>query len=86
MATGLDAEEVLTADGDAVSTAKRAIFQHAVDVLGMDPVKDKELIWIAEEALLAELPEPWTRHYDDSENVSVSSLFIFYSLFEATLE
>ena len=36
--------------------------------LGMDPVSDKELLYIAEWALSAPLPEGWTEHVDTSGN------------------
>eukprot|EP00741_Cyanophora_paradoxa_P000330 tig00000403_g321.t1 len=32
--------------------------------LGMDPVLDAELLWIAEEALVAPLPDGWGEYYD----------------------
>ena len=37
---------------------QEAIFEHA-KFLGMDPVADKEFLWIAEEALTAPLPDGW---------------------------
>ena len=36
--------------------------------LGMDPVADKDLLYIAEWALSAPLPEGWTEHVDTSGN------------------
>ena len=36
--------------------------------LGMDPVQDKDLLYIAEWALSAPLPEGWTEHVDTSGN------------------
>mmetsp|Transcript_19141 Transcript_19141/g.30735 ORF Transcript_19141/g.30735 Transcript_19141/m.30735 type:complete len:380 (-) Transcript_19141:106-1245(-) len=32
--------------------------------LGIDPVADSDLLWVAEEALWAPLPEEWTEHFD----------------------
>lgn len=33
--------------------------------LGIDPVKDSEFVWIAEEAFQAQLPPGWSEHLDD---------------------
>jgi len=30
--------------------------------LGMDPVADRDLLWIAQRAVLATLPDGWTEH------------------------
>ena len=30
--------------------------------LGMDPVADRDLLWIAQAALNAQLPSEWTEH------------------------
>lgn len=35
--------------------------------LGMDPVFDSHLLWVAEEALTAPLPSHWTEHIDDDD-------------------
>ena len=35
--------------------------------LNLDPVKDAELLWIAEEALNAPLPEGWTELHDEHD-------------------
>ena len=43
------------------------ITEYAV-YLGMDPVADKDLLYIAEWALSAPLPEGWTEHVDTSGN------------------
>ena len=34
--------------------------------IGMDPIADLDLLWIAEEALLAPLPPGWEEHKDDA--------------------
>jgi len=44
------------------------IMKHA-RYLGMDPVFDANLLWIAEESLDAVLPEGWTECFDESGNV-----------------
>ena len=36
--------------------------------IGMDPIADVNLLWIAEEALCASLPEGWTEHTDQNGN------------------
>eukprot|EP00930_Biecheleria_cincta_P076675 TRINITY_DN63886_c0_g1_i1.p1 TRINITY_DN63886_c0_g1~~TRINITY_DN63886_c0_g1_i1.p1 ORF type:complete len:641 (-),score=91.25 TRINITY_DN63886_c0_g1_i1:288-2210(-) len=37
--------------------------------LGIDPAKDRDLMWIAVEALSAPLPAEWTEHYDTKGNL-----------------
>eukprot|EP00437_Effrenium_voratum_P023237 CAMPEP_0181398774 /NCGR_PEP_ID=MMETSP1110-20121109/1228_1 /TAXON_ID=174948 /ORGANISM="Symbiodinium sp., Strain CCMP421" /LENGTH=422 /DNA_ID=CAMNT_0023520763 /DNA_START=55 /DNA_END=1324 /DNA_ORIENTATION=+ len=37
--------------------------------LGIDPVADHDLLWIAHEALEAPLPSDWTEHFDSSDRV-----------------
>ncbi|CAK0829184.1 unnamed protein product [Prorocentrum cordatum] len=37
--------------------------------LGMDPVVDGDLLWIAEQALEAPLPSEWTEHHDSADRV-----------------
>ena len=37
--------------------------------LGVDPVGDKEFLWLAEEALCAPLPPHWTEHMDAEKGV-----------------
>lgn len=37
--------------------------------LGIDPVADGDLMWIAEEALHAPLPADWTEHHDSGDRV-----------------
>ena len=37
--------------------------------LGIDPVEDKEFLWLAEEALCAPLPPHWTEHLDPDKGV-----------------
>lgn len=37
--------------------------------LGVDPVADHDLLWIAEEALAAPLQAEWTEHFDSSDRV-----------------
>ena len=36
--------------------------------LGMDPIADKDLFYIAEWAINAPLPEGWTEHLDEQQN------------------
>ena len=42
-----------------------AVCEHA-EVLGMDPVADRELLWIAERSLNASLPEGWHSELDET--------------------
>mmetsp|Transcript_15647 Transcript_15647/g.34749 ORF Transcript_15647/g.34749 Transcript_15647/m.34749 type:complete len:277 (-) Transcript_15647:40-870(-) len=37
--------------------------------LGIDPVNDNDLLWLAEEALAAPLPAEWTEHFDSNDRV-----------------
>merc|ERR1712039_39933 len=37
--------------------------------LGIDPVADHDLLWIAVEALEAPLPSEWTEHFDSNDRV-----------------
>ena len=37
--------------------------------LGIDPMADKEFLWLAEEALCAPLPPHWTEHLDPDKGV-----------------
>merc|ERR1719217_168967 len=37
--------------------------------LGIDPVLDADLMWIADEALTAPLPAEWTEHHDSAERI-----------------
>merc|ERR1719393_1043490 len=37
--------------------------------LGIDPIADGDLMWIADEALSAPLPAEWTEHHDSSDRV-----------------
>lgn len=37
--------------------------------LGIDPMEDKEFLWLAEEALCAPLPPHWTEHLDPDKGV-----------------
>lgn len=37
--------------------------------LGIDPAVDHDLLWVAEEALWAPLPEDWTEHFDSDGRV-----------------
>ena len=46
---------------------RQAVLDHA-KVLGMDPVQDAQFLWLAEEALLAELPAEW-QVYESDEGV-----------------
>lgn len=39
------------------------ILQYA-GYLGMDPIADSDLLWIAQQAMTAELPAGWTEHAD----------------------
>lgn len=37
--------------------------------LGMDPIADHDLLWIARDALLAPLPHDWSEHFDEEDRV-----------------
>eukprot|EP00400_MALV-I_sp_L67-5_P001135 gene1135-671_t len=37
--------------------------------LGMDPLGDQDLLWIARDALLAPLPHMWSEHFDSEQRV-----------------
>ncbi|KAK3273728.1 hypothetical protein CYMTET_18050 [Cymbomonas tetramitiformis] len=37
--------------------------------LGIDPVEDADLLWIAEQAYDAPVPDNWVEHIDDNENI-----------------
>merc|ERR1719167_1130130 len=37
--------------------------------LGIDPIADGDLMWIADEALNAPLPSEWTEHHDNADRV-----------------
>jgi len=37
--------------------------------LGIDPITDGDLMWIADEALAAPLPSEWTEHHDSADRV-----------------
>ncbi|KAF4714173.1 hypothetical protein FOZ62_001248 [Perkinsus olseni] len=37
--------------------------------LGVDPMADGDLLWIAEEAILAPLPGEWTEHFDSNDRI-----------------
>ena len=45
-----------------------------VRALGIDPVKDAEMIWIAEEAYNAPLPPNWEEHFDADGRSSAREL------------
>ena len=45
----------------------QAVAEHAA-FLGMDVEADRDYLWIAEEALLAELPPEWEHHADKNKN------------------
>ena len=47
----------------AAEIAEYAVF------LGIDPERDPELLWIAQQAYFAPLPPPWTEHTDPQGNV-----------------
>ena len=51
----------------AAAPSQEEINEYAV-YLGMDPAADKDLLYIAEWALSAPLPEGWTEHVDTSGN------------------
>ena len=42
------------------------IADYARNVLGLDPVWDTDLLWIATEGLDAPLPEGWVEHHDEA--------------------
>ncbi|CAE7222100.1 CEP164 [Symbiodinium microadriaticum] len=39
------------------------------EYLGIDPITDGDLMWIADEALAAPLPSEWTEHHDSADRV-----------------
>ena len=49
--------------GPADASGKPVILQYAA-YLGMDVAADTDLLWIAQQALVAELPPGWTEHAD----------------------
>jgi hypothetical protein len=54
--------------------------------LGMDPVVDRELLYIAEWALTAPLPDGWTEHNDASANEFYYNAMTGVSTYEHPLD
>lgn len=48
---------------------KEAVLKHYAAFIGLDPAKDADLLWIAEEGLVAPLPDNWSEHVDHQGNV-----------------
>eukprot|EP00741_Cyanophora_paradoxa_P001370 tig00000480_g1326.t1 len=53
--------------GKSEHTAKEIL--EFAKYLGINPIYEADLLWVAEEALDAELPEGWTEHCDEDGNV-----------------
>ena len=64
---GAPANPIRTEESSGNPPTQEEINEYAV-YLGMDPVADKDLLYIAEWALSAPLPEGWTEHVDTSGN------------------
>ena len=58
-------EEEEVAEGDFSASD---IADYAKRILGLDPVWDTDLLWIAVEGLEADLPEEWSDHYDEASD------------------
>lgn len=54
--------------------------------LGMDPITDGDLLWIAEEALKAPLPAEWTEHLDKADRVFYNNVQTHVSSWTHPLE
>ena len=54
MGEGVESSDLTAAD----------IVSYAV-LLGIDPAREFDLLWIAEEALTVELPANWDEHFDE---------------------
>ena len=57
-AMGAESGEDGTAEPDALEIVQFARY------LGMDPIEDCAFLWIAEQALVAPLPDDWSEHMD----------------------
>ena len=62
-AMGAESGEDGTAEPDALEIVQFARY------LGMDPIEDCAFLWIAEQALVAPLPDDWSEHMDAEGNV-----------------
>ena len=57
--------------GDNKKGANQVVLKEIMEFaeyLGMDPVEDGDLLWIAEQARNAPLPAPWSEHQDEAGN------------------
>ena len=57
--------------GHNVKGANQVVLKEIMEFaeyLGMDPVEDGDLLWIAEQARNAPLPAPWSEHQDEAGN------------------
>lgn len=54
---------------ESLDAQRRQEVEEYAQYLGMDPVGDAHLLWIAEMALTAPLPVGWTEHQDSAGNV-----------------
>ena len=64
VATNLAGTAAEPAAAPAASGAGGPILLQYANYLGMDVVADSDLLWIAQQALTAELPPGWTEHAD----------------------
>ena len=63
---GMGGGQGMGGDGQSGPTAQEIV--DYARYIGMDPIGDVNLLWIAEEALCASLPEGWTEHTDQNGN------------------
>ena len=61
------------------------VMEYAV-YLGMDPIADKDLFYIAEWAINAPLPEGWTEHLDEDQNEFYHNSMTGVSTYEHPLD
>lgn len=71
--------------GGADQPTQEEIVEYAV-YLGMDPTADAELLYIAEWALTAPLPDGWTEHSDASGNEFYYNAMTGVSTYEHPLD
>jgi hypothetical protein len=72
-------------DGGEDQPTQEEIVEYAV-YLGMDPTADAELLYIAEWALTAPLPDGWTEHSDASGNEFYYNAMTGVSTYEHPLD
>uniref|UniRef100_A0A7S0TLQ5 WW domain-containing protein n=2 Tax=Hemiselmis andersenii TaxID=464988 RepID=A0A7S0TLQ5_HEMAN len=61
--------DAFTASAQAIDERNRAEVEEYAVYLGMDTVKDKDILWVADMALSAPLPEEWSEHQDANGNI-----------------